>query len=184
MTALGRLLTVDDLETFPSDGKRYEVIGGELIVSPAPSQRHQLLQLEIAALLRDHVRPHRLGRAYTAPVDVRFTAIDQVQPDVVVLLKERRHIYTANVMHGPPDLAVEIISPSSRQTDPTVKYRLYEQHGVKEYWLVDPEARTLRLFALRDGRYVESQPKAGTLHSEVLPGLTVDLAALFAELDR
>lgn len=184
MTALGRLLTVDDLETIPSDGKRYEIIGGELIVSPAPSERHQYLQMELAALLRDHVRQGRLGRTYVAPVDVRLSAIDQVQPDIVVLLNERRHIYTANVMHGPPDLAVEIISPSSRVTDPTVKFRLYEQHGVREYWLVDPDARTFRLFVLREGRYDEARAEGVALHSTVLPGLTIDTAALFAELEQ
>lgn len=184
MTAFGRLLTVDDLETFPNDGKRYEIVGGELIASPAPSEHHQLLVGELLVLLHGHVRGRRLGRVYPAPVDVRLSAIDQVQPDIVVLLNERRHIYTANVMHGPPDLAAEIVSPSSRVTDPTVKFRLYEQHGVREYWLVDPDARTFRFFVLREGRYEETQMEGGVLHSALLPGLAVDTAGLFAELDR
>ncbi|MGH2531124.1 MAG: Uma2 family endonuclease [Thermomicrobiales bacterium] len=120
---------------------------------------------------------------YYAPVDVRFADDTQVQPDLLVIRNERRHIYQGNTVHGAPDIVVEIISPSNPAYDQVAKRRLYEAAGVLEYWMADPGARTFRMLALRNGPYVPVEPIAGVFHATVVPGLTVDPLALFAALD-
>jgi Uma2 family endonuclease len=124
-----------------------------------------------------------LGQVLFAPVDVRFSDRDQVQPDLLFIRGERLDIYQGHTVQGAPDLVVEIVSPSDRSFDEVRKRALYEANGVPEYWIVDPKARTLRLLVLTEGRYVEAAPRDGRLRSTVLPDLVVDPAALFAGLD-
>ncbi|MBA2278699.1 MAG: Uma2 family endonuclease [Chloroflexia bacterium] len=185
MSVQTRPLTYDDLCQTPDDGNRYEIIDGELIVSPAPNLDHQRLLGELFALVRGYVRQHRLGRVFLAPVDVRLSAHDVVEPDLLFIRRERRDIYgSRRYVQGPPDLVVEIISPSSEKTDPGRKFDLYASSGVPEYWLMDPATRRFQLFVLREGRYEEMAAEAEHLRSEVIPGLVVDPGALFAELDQ
>lgn len=184
MSATTRQLSVVDLETIPDDGYRYELIEGALTVSPAPSRAHQTILQELSFRLHSWVRGGRIGRVFTAPVDVRFSAIDQVQPDLLVLLGDNLTNYRGNTVLGAPDLVVEIISPSSRRHDSVSKFALYAAHGVKEYWLADADQRWLRFYTLRDGVYEEILPVAGQLASIVLPGFTVDIELLFATLDE
>jgi Uma2 family endonuclease len=183
MSTLPRLLNVDDLEMIPDDGKRYELIAGELTVSPAPSQSHQWLHARLMLLIGNHVVGRGLGEIYSAPVDVRFSPVDQVQPDLLVLFNEQAGIYRGSTVSGAPDLVVEIISPSSRTYDEAVKFGLYERNGVPEYWIADPIANTIRQFVLRNERYVENAPLGGILRSVAIPDLTIDLATFFAELE-
>ena len=110
--------------------------------------------------------------------------LDQVQPDLVVLLNATLHAYRGNTVFAPPDMVVEAISPSSRRHDAERKFALYAEHGVRECWLADPERRTLRAYVLRHGAYEEIAPVDGRLPSIVIPGLSVDIARLFASLDE
>ncbi|MBA2278698.1 MAG: Uma2 family endonuclease [Chloroflexia bacterium] len=185
MSIQTRLLTYDDLCRMPDDGQRYEIIGGELIVSPAPNRDHQDVAYRLTRLIGDKVDAEKLGSVRFAPIDVRLSPTDVVQPDLLYIRRDRIHIYHARGdVQGPPDLVVEIISPSSEKTDPGRKFDLYASSGVPEYWLVDPATRRFQLFVLREGRYEESTAKDGGLRSEVIPGLVVDPAALFAALDQ
>ncbi len=178
------LLTYDDLLMTPDDGNRYEIIDGELLVAPSPDPEHQGYSVELTLLIGAHIRQHRLGRFFHAPLDVRLSPHDIVQPDLIFIRSDRLRIYRRRgVVEGAPDLAVEIISPSSRTIDPGRKFDLYQRAGVPEYWLVDPLRRTVRIFTLVDKRYVEVEPANERLASIVIPGLVVDPAALFAELD-
>jgi len=111
------LLTAGDLDQFPDDGKRREIIAGELYVTPAPAKPHQQLAGHLYVVPYNAVVLNELGEVYFAPVDVRFSESDQVLPDLVVLLHERRGIYRGNTVYGAPDIVVEILSPSNRSVD-------------------------------------------------------------------
>ncbi|MBA2276263.1 MAG: Uma2 family endonuclease [Chloroflexia bacterium] len=185
MSTVARLLTYDDLRRMPDDGKRYEIIGGELIVSPSPIRAHQEFSIDLIFVVDSYVRQHHLGRVYHAPVDVRLSPHDVVQPDLLFIREDRLDIYKARGdVQGPPDLVVEIISPSSEKTDPGRKFELYAASGVPEYWLADPATRRFQLFVLRQGRYNEVAAVAGRVASTVIAGLVLDPAELFAGIDQ
>ena len=178
-----RPLTYHDLWAIPEDGNRYELIDGELIVSPPPRRAHQDVAGDFYYFLRTHVEAEDLGKVYYAPADVRTTPHDTVQPDIFFIRKERLDIYQPDgVMEEPPDLVVEILSPSTRAVDLVRKAALYARIGVPEYWTVDPDAPELRIRVLREGRYEDVAPEGGLLRSTVLPNLVIDPAALFADL--
>lgn len=175
-------LTVDDLDDFPDDGMRYELINGELFMSPSPILRHQEIVGELFALLRDHVKTRRLGKVYVAPVDVRFSGTSQVVPDIVFVSNSRRDIMSGKRLTGPPELVIEVLSPSTQGNDTVKKRELYERYGVPEYWIVDPRRNTLTMLVVRGGRYVEL-PRSDHPRSTVLPDLEIDVPSLMADLD-
>lgn len=178
-----RLLTYDDLLRMPEDGNRYEIVGGELIVSPAPALIHQRCSYLLTRLIGDYVDSRQLGHVYFAPVDVRLSPHNVVEPDVLFIRKDRLATYlNLAAVLGPPDLVVEIISPSSQKTDPGRKYDLYAASGIPEYWIVDPMTQRFQMFLLRGDHYEVQAEVDGRLASEILPGLVVDLAALFAAM--
>lgn len=183
MSILTRPLTFADLCQMPNDGNRYEIIDGGLLVSPAPSQKHQRLSGRLHLVVGPHVETRGLGEVYYAPVDVRLGPNDIVQPDLLFIRRDRLDIYRDNPVEGPPDLVIEILSPANRSVDLVHKAALYARAGVRGYWIADPEEPSVRIFVLRDGRYEEILPENGFLRSTVLPDLVIDLAALFANLD-
>ena len=136
--------TVDMLDALPDDGKRYEIIDGELFVTPAPSDVHQLVVLALAARLRSYLRPSAIARVLHSPADVRRKdrRRNRVQPDVFVvrLTEGQRPPYPFDL--SDLLLAVEVESPSNAAYDYQTKRRLYLSSGVPEYWIVSPEART------------------------------------------
>lgn len=147
-------LTYKDYAAMPED-ERYELIDGVLILVASPNREHQSIQFELSLVVGNIVKAEDLGWVFNPPFDVVFTTHEVVQPDLVFVSKEREHIITDANIQGAPDLAVEILSPSSVRRDWQDKFRMYERHGVKEYWLISPEMRTAWLFSLRDGAFVE-----------------------------
>ena len=137
--------TVDELDALEDDGKRYEIIDGELFVTPAPIDTHQVVVGELYARLRAYVRAEKLGTAMTSPADVRRgdRTRNRVQPDVFVmrLVEGKRPAYPYEVH----DLAliIEVLSRSSVRQDTGIKRELYLREGVGEYWIVDPDARAV-----------------------------------------
>lgn len=166
-----------DLDDFPDDGMRYELLDGELYVSGAQSKRHQRLSGRLLRLIDDHVAPDDLGEVFFAPVDVWLSDGDRTQPDLVYLSAARLSIYGERMVEGAPDLLVEIASPSTRMVDLVAKRNRFEHNDVREYWIADPDSKTLTILCLTDGRYVEHH------RSLVLPGLTIDVPALMANLE-
>ena len=156
---------------------RYEILDGESYVSVAPSKRHQRLLRRLLRLIDDHVGPAGLGEVFFAPVDVWLSDEDRTQPDLVYLSADRLSIYGERIVEGAPDLLVEVASPSTRVADLVAKRRHFEHNGVREYWIADPDSKTLTILCLTDGRYVEHR------RSLVLPGVTTDVPALMADLD-
>jgi Uma2 family endonuclease len=142
------LLTYPDLLEMPNDRLRRELLAGELLVSPAPSPRHQDAVLDIAVALRTYAARHG-GRVFVAPVDVVFTEHDVVEPDVVYVGPDRLEIVGEQAIRGVPDLVVEVLSPSSSGADleDGEKYRLYARHSVAEYWVVDPKTARIHGYA-------------------------------------
>ncbi|HEV2528487.1 MAG TPA: Uma2 family endonuclease [Thermomicrobiales bacterium] len=182
--------TLADLDRTPDDGRRYEIIDGELIVSASPSLRHQSTVMEIAYELRTWVRQHELGIVVPAPFDI---VVDQhperttvVQPDVVFVSTAKLVGVDENDrFHGIPDLVVEVISPTSQGYDSVTKLLRYLRSAVPEYWLVDPRAETFIVMRVEGDSYVPVEPDAdGRLTSAVLSGLKVDPAAIFAAARR
>jgi Uma2 family endonuclease len=182
MSTATRRYTYEDLRNTPDDGKRYEIIDGELIVSAAPVKKHQWLLYLLTRAFGDHVDRRKLGRIYFAPVDVKLFD-DYVEPDLIFIRKDRLGIYEESIVDGPPDAVLEILSPTTRHRDLGVKRALYERARVPEYWIADPDKPELLLFVLNaEGRSEQALPENGSLRSRVLPGFAIDFRRLFADL--
>ena len=172
-------LTYDDLASFPDDHLRRELIGGELIVTPAPTVRHQDVVARLTAELVVYAREHG-GRAYCVPLDVFFSERDVVEPDVLYVRPEHRSRLEERFLRGPPDLVVEVSSPSTRHLELVRKRGLYERFGVPEYWYVDLDAERVEVHRLTAARYgAPALLRAGEhLTSPVVPGLVLDIGEL------
>lgn len=178
-----RLLTYEDLVQLPDDGNRYEIIDGELYVTPAPSRRHAEVVARLFALLFNFVRARRLGRVYTAPVDVKLARHRIVQPDILFIKQDRLSVFSPDAVEGRPDMVVEVLSPSTRNRDLGLKARVYAEMGIPEYWMADPIAERFAISVLANGQYAEVAHEGMSVRSTIVPGLIVDLDELFAELD-
>lgn len=174
------LYTVEDLEHLPDDGKRYELFDGELIVSPAPIPKHQLTSSRCHGFLFV-AESAGWGGVMAAPIDVRFGRYRSVQPDLIFIGRDRLQIIGDRRIEGAPDLVVEIVSPGSRKADLGWKLKLYAEGGVRCYWVLDPAARTVRVYRLEEGAYVaEPILRPGqTLGCPHFPGITTEVARLF-----
>lgn len=175
------LLTYDDYLSLPNDGKRYEVIEGELVMSPAPEPEHQDVLGNLFEPLRSLVRTHALGKIYCAPIDVVLSMTDIVQPDIVFIARDRLFGVKKKNIVIPPDLVIEILSPSTRILDRTKKKSLYERYGVKEYWIVDPEKKLVEVYRLQGSAYSAPTVLAANelLTSPLLPELSFPVQKVF-----
>src|SRR5919107_3192891 len=184
MIATLRPLTYDDLRDMPDDGQRYEIIGGELIVTPAPTSGHQRVLRRLVRMLDDYANQFNAGEVFFAPFDVVLSRNDAVEPDLVFLSAARPRVPNEdNSIDYAPDLVVEVVSPSSRRVDRVRKMALYARSGVPEYWIVDPGERTLVVNLLQGEEYVPVVPNSdGLLTSPTLPGLRVDPSEVFSSL--
>lgn len=173
-------LTYEDYCLLPNDGKRYEIIDGELFVSPAPIPKHQTFVTNLTYYLVEYAKKHRLGKVYVAPVDVVFSQFDVVEPDLIYISKSRASIMTRANVQGAPDLVVEVLSESTQKTDQTTKLKLYARFGVAEYWMIDPETCSAEIY--RSGP--QGLEQAGHLSSEdqltspLFPGFSLPLRSL------
>ncbi|RJQ29393.1 MAG: Uma2 family endonuclease [Peptococcaceae bacterium] len=179
LPAGGALTYADYLKI--DDGNRYELIEGELVLTPAPGFLHQHVAANIEAFLRDHVEKQKLGLVLFAPFDIVPAENVALQPDVLYLSRERFHLLTGDCLKGAPDLAVEVLSPSSGRRDRLQKSRLYLRYGVREYWVADPAAQTVEVFSagekgwLLAGAYGPGE----ALVSPLLPGLEAPVDGIF-----
>ena len=169
----------DYLET--SDDERYELLHGELVMAPAPLTDHQDILGGLYSEMRAFVKEHNLGHVLLAPTDVVLSDTDVVQPDILFVSQARRHIRTRENIQGAPDLVVEILSPATAERDRIVKFELYAQHGVHEYWIVDPDARTITVFLLNEGAFeeVDTYSEGEILTSPMLAGFSIALDEIF-----
>lgn len=144
-------LTYHDYMLLPDDGKRYEIIEGDLCLTPAPATRHQIIVGRLIHLLLSYLETHPVGTVLTAPCDVLLSDTDIVQPDVLYVRNNSKAHVTEHNVQGPPDVVVEILSPGTAARDRDLKLKRYERFGVQEYWLVDPNYNTFEILALNAG---------------------------------
>ena len=175
-----RVYTYDDYRQLP-EGAPYQLIGGELVLTPAPTSYHQIISGRLEFKMMDHVTADNLGIVLYAPIDVYLEKTETYQPDIVFVTQERLGIIKPEKIEGAPDLVVEILSPSTAYYDLRKKYRSYEKHGVREYWIVDPEEKSIQVFTLDKGKFKLDQEAAqeGSVCSRVIAGLTIDVADVF-----
>jgi len=173
---------LEDYQHLPeSETKRYELLGGELMMVPAPSWFHQSIAGTLFQLLVQFVKGKALGEVRFAPLDVVLSEHDVVQPDLIYLSKERLDLVREGMVQGAPDLVVEILSPATAGRDQTYKRTLYARSGVREYWLADPETQTIEVLTLGPqgyqlaGRYERGQK----LRSPLLRDLSIALDEIF-----
>jgi Uma2 family endonuclease len=173
--------TYDDYIALPDDGKRYEIIEGEVSMTPAPSPRHQEIQVRLSAALFFFVDKHSLGRVLSSPIDLVLSMVDVVQPDVLFVARDRLHIIAKKNLVGIPNLIVEILSPSSTTRDQKEKLNLYQRYGLPEYWIVDPDSQTVDVYLSAANRLekVETLKIGEQLHSRQVPGLVLELSDVF-----
>lgn len=175
--------TYEDYLLFPDDGKRHEIIDGDHYVTPSPSTKHQKISGNLLYFLKDHLRRTKAGRVFNAPMDVVLSDLDVVQPDLLFISSGRSSIITEKNIHGNPDLVVEILSENTRKTDEIIKRKLYERHSIPEYWIVDPELETVKVYRMTDQGYTRaaelSLESNDTITTPLLPDLRISLSEIF-----
>ncbi len=170
--------TADLLESLPDDGNRYEVIDGELFVTPAPSETHQDVVLELAVLLREYTRAIGL-KTIAAPFAVKFSKAREVQPDLLVVPARFGDTKRQFGKRGELSLVVEVLSRTTSWRDHGIKRRVYQQQRVPEYWIVDARDRSVERWRMKD---TDSEVLTDTLTWQPVASadpLSIDLVALF-----
>jgi Uma2 family endonuclease len=173
-------LTYQDYIQLPED-RRYEIIDGELFLTPAPGIPHQRISARLMFALMRHTREHGGGEIFHAPCDVVLSQTDVVQPDLLFISDERREIAEEKYVSAAPDLVIEILSESTAKRDRGIKAKLYERTGVVELWLVDPWEKKVEIFRRADGGFVRHAQfgASETLRTPMFPGLEIHLREVF-----
>jgi Uma2 family endonuclease len=182
-TQIDSLLTIEDLDAMPEDGNRYEIIEGELFVSRSPNLKHQRVSRNLVVIFGGYTDRNPIGEILHTP-GVIFSDFSGVIPDLVFVSSEQRdEIASGDRIMGAPVLVIEIVSPGSEnlRRDRLVKKQLYAKYGVKEYWLVDPQERTVEVYVLEGGLF---KPRAAfgegdELTSDLLPGFRCMVEDIF-----
>jgi len=181
MAIVDTRLTYEHLQQLPDDGKRYEIVDGELLVSPSPNRRHQRL---VGSFYRWLYRAEEAGygEVYVAPFDVFFDEHNVTEPDVLFVSNERLGIITENFVNGSPDIIVEVLSPGTRHRDEGVKLSLYARMGTRFYWMADPAERVIYRYELTADGFREQSPlkASDTLECPLFAGISINVGELFA----
>ncbi|MCR4291807.1 MAG: Uma2 family endonuclease [Candidatus Kuenenia sp.] len=164
-----------------SDDKRYELIDGELLMTPSPVTKHQRISGRIEFILRRFVIENNIGDVFDAPYDVYLDNENVVQPDILFVSKDRLNIIGEKNIQGAPDLIIEIISESSAYRDMVLKKKLYARYGVKEYWIVIPEGKEIEVYFLKDSAYqlYATYSNESVLESPLRKDLKIELKEIF-----
>lgn len=162
------------------EGDRRELIEGALLVTPAPSEKHQRYSGNIEFELRKYLEEVSAGRLYHAPFDVILDDHNVVQPDVVFILEEHRGRIVPEGLRGAPDLVIELLSPGTSSRDLVYKRHIYHRFKVPEYWIIDPENDTLTVLKWAEKGYEDARfESTAIVESLLFPGLKLDLARVF-----
>ncbi len=175
-------LTYDDYCLLPDDGKRYEIIDGELFVTPSPRRSHQKVVTRLTSYLNEFAERTGCGEVYVARFDVVFSLFDVVEPDILYVSKEHASVLTEKNVQGAPDVVVEVLSETTSARDGSIKHKLYARHGVQEYWLIDPDKLTAEIYrcgaqGLEPAAALQS---SDCITTPLLPGFSVRLDRLGA----
>ena len=172
--------TYEDYLKTPDD-KRYELIGGELLMTPSPVPRHQRISRKIEFMLEKFVTENDLGEVFYAPCDVHLDNENVVQPDILFISKDRLSIIGEKNIECAPDLVIEILSKSTAYRDLVQKKKLYSRFGVKEFWIVIPDEESIEVYILKDNTFLlyRSYSKNEILESPYLKGFKIELKGIF-----
>lgn len=169
-----------DYLQLPED-KRYEIIDGDLFMVPSPNEDHQRVLANLFYIFSRYVRKNDTGIVYCAPFDILFSEEDIVQPDIIFVSNENKKIITKDNIKGAPDMLVEILSPSTSKRDIGIKKKLYARHGVREYWIINPEDKTIEILRLHGKQYESKRyHKEDRLSSVIIKGLEFEAKEIFA----
>jgi Uma2 family endonuclease len=177
-----RPLTSDDYRDMPEGPPYYQLIEGELVISPSPNSAHQIIHSNLFAAFVRHLDKNPAGRIYSAPFDIYLTELNVYQPDLVFISKARKkRIIAEQGVEGAPDLVIEILSPRTARLDRGVKRNIYARTGVRELWIVDPDSEQVEVFDLTENaeRPVASYSKAQKCKSRVLPKFMISVSDIF-----
>jgi Uma2 family endonuclease len=185
MTVDLKHLTYQEYLDLPEMKQRYSIIDGELVMAAAPTPDHQTVVLELSSTLNSFVREHRLGRVFVAPLDIviRRDPLRTRQPDVMFISNARRYIIGLQVIEGGPDLVIEVLSPTNTRQDLQEKLQEYQRIGVREAWIVSPQAQTVEVLQLST-EHIRRSGLYGLGHlivSQVLPELHLTVDEIFPE---
>ena len=169
-----------DLLVMPNDGKRREIVDGELFVTPSPRYTHQRISGLIYSAFVRYLDRHPIGEIAYAPLDVILSDYDVLEPDLLFVLNEHQEVLQ-DWVRGTPDLVVEILSPTTTSIERGPNLKAYARYGVAECWIVDPEQRCIEVYQpSHEGyRLVRTFRQEETLTSALLPGLSLTVASLF-----
>lgn len=173
--------TYEDYLKTPDD-VRYELIEGELIMTPSPTTRHQRISRKLEFAIEKHVTENNLGEVFYSPYDVCLDDENVVQPDIIFISNDKADIITEKNIQGAPDLIIEILSESTAYKDAIQKKKLYARFGVREYWLVAPDDKLIEVYNLKNkGEYqlLKTYFDGDTIESQVITGLKIDLSRVF-----
>jgi Uma2 family endonuclease len=146
-------LTYEHYELFPDDGNRHEVIDGSHYMTPSPNLNHQKVLGRIQHFFYTEIELKNLGWIYQAPTDVVLSEFDIVQPDLTIVLNDRKSILTDANIAGVPNMVVEVLSPKTEKYDRTLKMQLYQQAGIPEYWIVDIRNQRIEQYVLVNSQF-------------------------------
>ena len=172
--------TYEDYLLLPED-RRYEIVDGELFLTPAPTPYHQTVAKRLGFLLDSYVEGGHLGEVFIAPCDVVLSRFDVLQPDVFFISAKRLSIIGEKYISEAPDLVVEVLSPSTADRDQVAKAKQYARFGVSEMWIADPRARTIEVFVNSSEGFRREAVYGGAdvLRTPILPGLAIPLDKVF-----
>ncbi len=172
--------TYQDYAKLP-EGAPYQLIGGNLVMTAAPSTYHQIISASLMLTLSNFVHEQQLGVVLYAPIDVYFEETETYQPDIIFISRERLNMIEEERIKGAPDLVVEILSPTTAYYDLKKKFKVYEKHGVEEYWVVDPGDRSIAVYENREGKLalVQEVTRKGKVQSKVLSGFELEVETIW-----
>lgn len=174
--------TYREYRALPETGPRYQLVEGELLLSPSPNFRHQRLVAKVFNALFNHVEHQKLGHVLSGPIDVILNDENVFVPDIVFVSNARMKIEVEEGLRGAPDLCVEVLSPSNKALDRETKRVQYARAGVLEYWIIEPSAKTVEVFRLQEnpGAPVRTLQSNERLTTPLLADFTLDLETIFA----
>ena len=172
--------TYEDYSKLP-EGAPYQLIGGKLVMTPAPIPYHQEVSAKLEFKIYEYIQKNKLGKMYHSPIDVYFEETEVYQPDIIFISKKRLDIVKENKIEGAPDLVIEILSPTTAYYDLKHKKFIYGKHGVKEYWVVDIIDKTVDIYENRGNEFIliESVKGDGKIKSKVISGFELELSEIF-----
>lgn len=159
--------TVEDYKKLP-EGAPFELIEGHLVKEPSPEYLHQKVSMYLSSEMHQFVKAEDLGEVLAAPIDVYLDQENVFQPDILFIAKENLSLIEKDGIHGPPDIVIEILSPSNAYHDVSTKLRIYEKYGVKEYFIADPLSKDVTRYSLVKGKYREASREVGVIISKLL----------------